>query len=145
VTQVTNIARLTDSGPSAASSSAPHNHVYAVAPGHYVSSLVGGSDAATSFDLMEVVVTYRGGPPARRHPRTMRYHVLEGRLQIITENGDWLERSATPSAGETYAVSMGVAHAVHNPGPGPVRFLLGGQPGTFDSYLAQFDDASAAA
>jgi mannose-6-phosphate isomerase-like protein (cupin superfamily) len=141
VTPLRTIARLADSGPAAAASRATQDQVYVVGPGHYVSFLAGGSAAATSFDLIEVVVIHRGGPPARRHPRTIRYHVLEGRLRIITESGDWLERSATPSSGQTYSVPGGVAHAVHNPGPGPVRFLIGGQPGTVASYLAQFDHA----
>ena len=36
--------------------------------------------------------------------------------------------------------AYGVAHAAHNAGEAPVRFLIGGQPGTIASYLAQFDE-----
>ncbi|HTX11661.1 MAG TPA: cupin domain-containing protein [Solirubrobacteraceae bacterium] len=145
MTPVRTIAVLSDGGPVAGSGSSPNNRVYVAAPGHYVSCLAGGCGAATSFDLIEVVVTHRGCPPARRYPCAMRYHVLEGQLRIITEDRDWLEPSATASCGQTYAVPRGVAHAVHNPGPGPVRFLIGSQPGMVDSYLAQFDLKSAAA
>jgi len=145
VTPVSTITRPAKSGRPAGSGPAPQEQMYLAAPGHYVSFLAGRPEAATSFDLIEVVVTDRGGPPARRQPGAMRYHVLEGRLRIITENGDWLEPSATLSPGQTYAVAGGVAHAAHNPGPGPVRLLVGGRPGTVAGYLAQLDHLSAAA
>lgn len=145
MTPVSTITCPVECGPPAGSGPAPQKQMCLAARGHYVSFLAGGPEASTSFDLIEVVVTDRGGPLARQHPRAMRYHVLEGRLRIMTEDGDWLERSATLSPGQTYAVAAGVAHAAHNPGPGPVRLLVGGQPGTADGYLAQLDHLSAAA
>jgi quercetin dioxygenase-like cupin family protein len=111
-----------------------------VAAGYHVSFLAGAQDSPTPFDLIEVVATRREGPPAQRHPGTAWFHVLEGHLQIFEARADRLHPSIRLSPGETHAVPAGVAHAAHNAGAGPVRFLIGGQPGTIASWLAQFDE-----
>lgn len=111
--------------------------VYTVAPGYHVSFLAGLADAATPFDLIEVVATHRGGPAAQRHASTTWFHVLEGHLQIFEAHADRLHSAVRLSPGETHAVHAGIAHAAHNAGEDPVRFLIGGEPGTIASYLAQ--------
>jgi mannose-6-phosphate isomerase-like protein (cupin superfamily) len=114
--------------------------VYTVAPGYHVSFLAGASDALAPFDLIEVVAAHRGGPAAQRHAGTTWFHVLEGNLQIFEARADRLHPSIQLSSGQTHAVPAGVTHAAHNAGEGAVRFLIGGQPGTIASYLAQFDE-----
>jgi mannose-6-phosphate isomerase-like protein (cupin superfamily) len=136
------MARRSHPEPAAASDLPRAQHSYLVAPGHYVSFLAGGTAPASSFELLEVVSIDLGGPPAHRNPRRTSFHVLEGRLQMFKEEGEWLEPSAIVLPGQTYVVPAGVAHAAHNRGPGPVRFLVGGLPGVIDSYLAQFDAAN---
>ncbi len=49
--------------------------------------------------------------------------------------------TSVPSTRVRHAVPAGVAHAAHNGAEGAVQFLIGGQPGTIASYLAQFDEA----
>jgi mannose-6-phosphate isomerase-like protein (cupin superfamily) len=115
--------------------------VYTVAPGYHVSFLAGASDAVAPFDLIEVVSAHRGGPAAQRHAGTTWFHVLEGNLQIFEVRAGRPDPSIELSPGQTHAVPAGAAHAAHNAGEGAVRFLIGGQPGTIASYLAQFDDA----
>jgi quercetin dioxygenase-like cupin family protein len=87
-----------------------------------------------------VVAAHRGWPAAQRHAGTTWFHVLEGQLQILEARDDRLQPSVRLSAGETHAVPAGVVHAAHNVGEGAVRFLIGGQPGTIGSYLAQFEE-----
>jgi quercetin dioxygenase-like cupin family protein len=126
----------TTSSPSGTARAA---EVYTVAPGYHVSFLT-GADAFAPFDLIEVVAAHRGGPAAQRHAGTTWFHVLEGNLQIFEARADRLHPSIRLSSGQTHAVPAGVAHAAHNAGEGAVRFLIGGQPGTIASYLAQFDE-----
>jgi hypothetical protein len=114
--------------------------VYTVAPGYHLSFLAGASDALAPFDLIEIVAAHRGGPAAQRHAGTTWFHVLEGNLQIFEARADRLHPSTRLSSGQTHAVPAGVAHAAHNAGEGAVRLLIGGQPGTIASYLAQFDE-----
>jgi len=114
--------------------------VYTVAPGYHVSFLAGAGGGVASFDLIEVVAAQCHGPAAQRHAGAIWFHVLEGRLQIFETQADRLRPSVRLSAGETHAVPAGVAHAAHNVGEGAVRFLIGGEPGTIASYLAQFDE-----
>ncbi len=114
--------------------------VYHVAPGYHVSFLAGASDPLAPFDLIEIVAAHRGGPAAQRHAGTTWFHVLEGNFQIFEARADRLYPSTKLSSGQTHAVRAGVPHAAHNAGEGPVRFLMGGQPGTIASYLAQFDE-----
>jgi quercetin dioxygenase-like cupin family protein len=114
--------------------------VYTVAPGYHVSFLAGAGDGAASFDLIEVVAAQRCGPAAQRRAGATWFHVLEGHLQIFETQAGRLHPSVRLSAGATHAVPAGVAHAAHNVGEGAVRFLIGGQPGTIASYLAQFDE-----
>jgi len=114
--------------------------VYTVAPGYHVSFLAGAADAVAPFDLIEVVAAHRGGPAAQRHAGTTWFHVLEGHLQVFEAQADRLRPSVRLSPGQTHSVPAGVAHAAHNAGEGAVRFLIGGQPGTIASYLAQLDD-----
>jgi len=114
--------------------------VYTVAPGYHVSFLAGAADGVAPFDLIEVVAAQRCGPAAQRHAGATWFHVLEGHLQIFETQADRLRPSVRLSAGETHAVPAGVAHAAHNVGEGAVRFLIGGEPGTIASYLAQFDE-----
>jgi hypothetical protein len=57
-----------------------------------------------------------------------------------SRRADRLHPSIGLSAGETHAVHAGVAHAAYHAGEGPVRFLIGGQPGTIANCLAQFDE-----
>jgi mannose-6-phosphate isomerase-like protein (cupin superfamily) len=114
--------------------------VYTMAPGYHVSFLSGAADTAAPFDLIEVVAAHRGGPAAQRHAATTWFHVLEGHLQILEGQADRLRPSIRLSAGQTHAVPAGVAHAAHNAGEGAVRYLIGGQPGTIASYLAQLDE-----
>jgi mannose-6-phosphate isomerase-like protein (cupin superfamily) len=114
--------------------------VYTVAPGYHVSFLTGASDAVAPFDLIEIVAAHRGGPAAQRHAGTTWFHVLEGNLQISEARANRLDPSIQLSSGQTHAVPAGVAHAAQSAGAGAVRFLIGGQPGTIASYLAQFDE-----
>jgi quercetin dioxygenase-like cupin family protein len=114
--------------------------VYTVAPGYHVSFLAGARDGVAPFDLIEVVAAHRHGPAAQRHAGTTWVHVLEGHLQIFEAQADRLRPSVRLSAGETHDIPAGVAHAAHNVGEGAVRFLIGGQPGTIASYLAQLDE-----
>lgn len=114
--------------------------VYTIAPGYHVSFLASAADAEAPFDLIEVVAAHRGGPAAQRHPGTTWFHVLEGHLQILEARGDRRRPSILLSPGQTHAVPAGVAHAAANAGDDAVRFLIGGQPGTIASYLAQFDE-----
>jgi quercetin dioxygenase-like cupin family protein len=114
--------------------------VYTVARGYHVSFLAGAAYDAAPFDLIEVVAAQHGGPAAQRHAGTTWFHVLEGHLQILEAQTDRLLPSVRLSAGQTHAVPAGVAHAAHNHGEGAVRFLIGGEPGTIASYLAQFDE-----
>jgi mannose-6-phosphate isomerase-like protein (cupin superfamily) len=123
-----------------ASGTARAAKVYTVAPGYHVSFLAGASDAVAPFDLIEVVSAHRGGPTAQRHAGTTWFHVLEGNLEIYEVRVDRPDPSTQLSPGQTHAVPAGVAHAAHNAGEGAVRFLIGGQPGTIASYLAQLDD-----
>lgn len=132
MTSPTTITAVPEPQPSGAGA------VYTVAPGYHVSFLAGAADAAAPFDLIEVVATHPGGPAAQRHDGTTWFHVLEGHLQIL-EGRDRLHPSMRLAPGQTHAVPAGVAHTAHNAGDGPVRFLIGGQPGTISSYLAQFD------
>jgi quercetin dioxygenase-like cupin family protein len=118
--------------------------VYTVAPGYHVSFLAGPADAETPFDLIEVVAARGGAPAPQRHAGTTWFHVLEGNLQIFEARGDRLDPSIELSPGQTHAVPAGVAHAAHNAPEGAVRFLIGGQPGTIASYVAQLDDCAAA-
>jgi uncharacterized cupin superfamily protein len=122
----------TDKHPSAAD-------VYTVAPGYHVSFLAGATDTPTPFDLIEVVAAHPGGPAAQRHPGTTWFHVLEGRLQVFEAQADRLYPSIRLGPGQTHAIPAGTAHAAHNAGHDAVRFLIGGQPGTIASYLAQFE------
>jgi quercetin dioxygenase-like cupin family protein len=114
--------------------------VYTVAPGYHVSFLAGAGDGVAPFDLIEVVAAQRRGPAAQRHAGVTWFHVLEGHLQIFETQADRLRPSVRLSAGETHAVPAAVAHAAYNVGGDAVRFLIGGQPGTIASYLAQFDE-----
>ena len=114
--------------------------VYTVAPGYHVSFLAGSADAIAPFDLIEVVAAQRGGPAAQLHAGTTWFHVLEGHLRIMEADGDRLHPAARLSPGQTHAVRAGVAHAAYNDGEGAVRFLIGGEPGTIASSLAQFDE-----
>jgi uncharacterized cupin superfamily protein len=114
--------------------------VYTVAPGYHVSFLPGAADTGTPFDLIEVVAARPGGPAAQRHAGTTWFHVLDGHLQILEGQAERLHPSIQLSAGQTHAVPAGVAHAAHNAGADAVRFLIGGQPGTIASYLAQFEE-----
>jgi mannose-6-phosphate isomerase-like protein (cupin superfamily) len=123
-----------------ASGTARAAEVYTVAPGYHISFLAGASDALAPFDLIEVVAAKRGGPAAQRHAGTTWFHVLEGNLQIFEARAGRLHPSIQLSSGQTHAVPAGVAHAAHNAGEGTVRFLIGGQPGTIASYLAQLDE-----
>lgn len=116
--------------------------VYTVAPGYHVSFLAGAPGAATPFDLIEVVATHRGGPVPQRHSGTTWFHVLEGQLQIMEGDGDGQDDSIMLSPGETHAVPPGVPHAARSAGEYAVRFLIGGQPGTIASYVAQIDCAT---
>lgn len=115
--------------------------VYTVAPGYHISFLVGGLDAPTPFDLIEVVAAQRGGPAAQRHSGTTWFHVLEGQLQIMEGDEDGHHPSIMLSPGETHVVPPGVPHAPWSAGEHAVRFLIGGQPGTIASYVAQIDGA----
>jgi mannose-6-phosphate isomerase-like protein (cupin superfamily) len=133
VTSVTS----TTSPPSDAARAA---EVYTVGPGYHVSFLAGPSDALAPFDLIEVVAVHRGGPAVQRHVGTTCFHVLEGHLHIVETDRDRLHPCTRLSPGQTHAVPAGVAHAAYNAGEGAVRFLIGGQPGTIGSYLAQFDE-----
>jgi len=114
--------------------------VYTIAPGYHVSFLAGAADPPAPFDLIEVVAAHRGGPAAQRHAGTTWFHVLEGHLQILEAQGPRLQASARLTAGQTYAVPGGRAHAAHNADERPARFLIGGQPGTIASYLDQFNE-----
>jgi mannose-6-phosphate isomerase-like protein (cupin superfamily) len=114
--------------------------VYTVAPGYHVSFLAGVSDAFVPFDLIEVVAVDGGGPAAQRHAGTTWFHVLEGHLHIVETDRDQPHPCTRLSPGQTHAVPAGVAHAAYNAGEGAVRFLIGGEPGTIASYLAQFDE-----
>lgn len=114
--------------------------VYTMAPGYHVSFLAGAAGPPAPFDLIEVVAVHRGGPAAQRHAGTTWFHVLEGDLQILEAQGHRLQASVRLSAGQTHGVPGGRAHAAHNAGERPVRFLIGGQPGTITSYLGQFDE-----
>ena len=113
-----------------------------MAPGYHVSFLAGASDALAPFDLIEVVAAHGGAPAPQRHAGTTWFHVLEGNLQIFVARGDRLDPSIGLSPGQTHAVPAGVAHAARNAGQGAVRFLIGGQPGTIASYLAQLDSVA---
>ena len=113
--------------------------VYTVAPGYHVSFLA-SADALAPFDLIEVVAVHRGGPAAQRHAGTTWFHVLEGHLHIVETDRDQPHPCTRLSPGQTHAVPAGVAHAACNAGEGAVRFLIGGEPGTIASYLAQFDE-----
>jgi len=132
MTSPTTITPVPEAPPSGAT------EVYTVAPGYHVSFLAGAADPAAPFDLIEVVATHPGGPAAQRHGGTTWFHVLEGHLQIL-EGHDRLQPSIRLAPGQTHAVPAGVAHTAHNAGDDPVRFLIGGRPGTISSYLAQFD------
>ena len=66
--------------------------------------------------------------------------MLEGHLHIVEADRDQPHRCTRLSPGQTHAVPAGVAHAACNAGEGAVRFLIGGEPGTIASYLAQFDE-----
>ena len=123
-----------------ASATARAAEVYTVAPGYHVSFLAGASDAVAPFDLIEVVAAHRGGPAAQRHAGATWFHVLEGNLQIFQARVDRLHPSIQLSPGQTHAVPAGFAHGAHNAGEGAVRVLIGGQPGTIASYLAQLDE-----
>lgn len=123
-----------------APASAGAAEVYTVAPGYHVSFLAGASAAAAPFDLIEVVAAHHSGPAAQRHPGVTWFHVLERHLQILEAQADRPHQSIRLSPGQTHAVPAGVAHAAHNAGEGAVRFLIGGEPGTIASYLAQFDE-----
>jgi len=116
----------------------PATEVFSLAPGYHVSFLASPAGAAAPFDLIEVVATHPGGPAAQRHEGTTWFHVLEGHLKIL-EDRHRLHPSIRLAPGQTHAVPAGVAHTAHNAGDDPVRFLIGGQPGTISSYLAQFD------
>jgi quercetin dioxygenase-like cupin family protein len=116
--------------------------VYTVAPGYHVSFLAGAPDAATPFDLIEVVVAHRGAPAAQRHSGTTWFHVLEGQLQIVEGDDDRHHPSIVLSPGETHAVPPGVPHAACRAGEHAVRFLISGRPGTIASYVAQIDCAT---
>jgi quercetin dioxygenase-like cupin family protein len=131
---------MTTSVPTTYTSEARAADVYTVAPGYHVSFLASAAGGAAPFDLIEVVAAQLGGPPAQRHAGTTWFHVLEGHLQIFEARANRLLPSVRLSAGQTHAVPAGVAHAAQNAGGGAVRFLIGGQPGTIASYLAQFDE-----
>ncbi|HTU84184.1 MAG TPA: cupin domain-containing protein [Solirubrobacteraceae bacterium] len=111
--------------------------VYTVAPGYHVSFLAGAAGAVTPFDLIEVVAARPGGPAAQQHQGATWFHVLEGHLEIFEAQRGRVCPSIRLSPGETHTVPAGAAHAAHNAGEGTVRFLIGGQPGTIASYLAQ--------
>ena len=139
MTSPINITRVS-STKRPASGTARTAEVYTAAPGYHVSFLAGASDTLAPFELIEIVAAHRGGPAAQRHAGTTWFHVLEGNLQIFEARADRLHPSIKLSPGQTHAVPAGVPHAAHNAGEGAVRFLIGGQPGTIASYLAQFDE-----
>ena len=135
MTHPTTVPRVPDAGTAEARGA----DVYTVAPGYHVSFLAGATDRDAPFDLIEVVAAHRGGPAVQQHAGTTWFHVLEGQLQILEGQGNRLHRSIRLSPGQTHSVAGSVAHAAHNTGDDPVRFLIGGQPGTIASYLSQFD------
>ena len=118
--------------------------VYTVAPGYHVSFLAGAGDSAAPFDLIEVVLARHRGTAEHRHSGTTWIHVLEGHLQIASGDGDVPRAPTDLAPGERYAIPSGLAYAAANPGRHAVRFLIGGQPGTIASYLAQMDGGALA-
>jgi mannose-6-phosphate isomerase-like protein (cupin superfamily) len=75
--------------------------------------------------LFEHLLPASLGVPPHRERNHEAFYVLEGTLEVETESGRY-----ALAAGDFLGIPPGMAHSLHNPGPGPVRVLTMVSPGS---------------